>query len=206
MSVTNAWPKEGGGVGESGVEERTDMSAVRPSYDWGVLVALVLAVMAIVCMPRAYAPEHPSEHPTEHPTARPAEHPAEHPKPRVKGVLTKEALAEAITHYVTKDAKLKGGYFLVYDAEQKEALVLTLDKVHKERLAHIGGGVYFACADFKAAHGRLYDLDIFMKQTDTGLKVTQILVHKQDGRIRYTWYEEGGIWGRRAADEGSGTR
>jgi hypothetical protein len=167
---------------------------------WGLLGLAALA--AFVLGSTLYAPDPATEHPTEHPTAKPAEHPAAAQPAK----LTTEALAEAIADYVSKDAELKGGYFLVYDALQKKPLALTLDKVHKEQLAHIGEGVYFACADFKATDGHLYDLDIFMKQTDAGLKVTQVLVHKQDGQPRYTWYEEGGIWKRKVAEEGSAAK
>ena len=56
------------------------------------------------------AGEHPSEHPQEHA--------AEHPETKSVG-MTKEALAQAISGYVQKETKLKGGYFLVYDRAAK---------------------------------------------------------------------------------------
>jgi len=36
-----------------------------------------------------------------------------------------------------------------------------------------------------------------MKETDSGLEVTQQTLHKVDGEPRYTWYEEEGIWKRK---------
>lgn len=156
--------------------------------------------------------EHPEghEHPAEKAPAK--EHPAgekketEHPDKEAKGeehptkkapakAVTKEELAEAIEEYVTKDAELKGGYFLVYDQEAGETLALKLDLVHKARLSRISADVYFACADFKTPKGKTYDLDVFMKgTTKNNLKVTEVAVHKEEGKARYTWHEEGGIW------------
>jgi hypothetical protein len=139
----------------------------------GVLLAGAIAATG------AIAQEHPREHPTGRKTVR----------------LTKETLAQAIERYVDQESRLKGGYFLVYDAEAKAPLVLKLKLVHKERLATIGEGVYFACADFTTPEGKVYDLDIFMKGSDPDhLTVTQITVHKEEGKPRYTWYEEDGVW------------
>ncbi len=123
------------------------------------------------------------------------EHPSEHPTGKKEVALSKEDLAEAITAYVKKEAAKTGGYYQVYDKEAKKTLSLTLDRVHKERLATIGNNTYFVCADFKTPEGKLYDLDFFMKGTaKDNLEVTEITVHKEDGKPRYTWYEEGGIW------------
>jgi hypothetical protein len=152
-----------------------------------------LGLAAIVCLVGAgfaFAQEHP-EHPKEHQ----AEHPKEHPSSDEHSVVTKEELALAIEAYVQNDATLKGGYFLVYDVEANKTLALTLDKVHKTRLSRIADDVYFACADFKTPQGKIYDLDIFMQGPNKEhLAVNQVTVHKEDGKERYTWYEEGGKW------------
>jgi hypothetical protein len=147
--------------------------------------------------PGEHRTEHSREHPKEHPEG-PKEHPAEHPNKRVK--VTKAILATEITEYVRMDSELKGGYFLVYDKKQKKPLALTLDKVHKERLATIGKGVYFACADFKATDGTMYDVDIFMKGKPGNMTVTDVMIHKQAGKPRFTWYEENGVWKRKPVD------
>ena len=133
----------------------------------------------------AFAQEHPTEHPSEHPS----EHPTSD-----KSDVTKETLAMAITDYVNNDAELKGGFFMVYDKEQGKALALKLDKVHKERLATLGHGVYFACADFNATDGNVYDLDVFMKDSEQGMEVSDISVHKSNGEARYGWVEKNGVW------------
>ena len=124
----------------------------------------------------------------EHP-----EHP-EHPTTKKEPQLTVEALAISIENYIQNDVNIKGGFF-VYDKDKKELLTLTLTKIHKERLSNIGGETYFACADFSASNGNIYDLDIFMtgKSIDN-LVVTEINVHKENGKARYLWRNQRGIW------------
>lgn len=122
------------------------------------------------------------------------EHP-EHPMNDVpKAKLTLEQLAQSINDYVIHDTALKGGYFLVYDQVAKKPLALTLDHVHKDRLSALGDEVYFACADFKSQDGKLIDVDVFMKNGDSGLVPTEVHIHKVDGKPRYTWKQEGDIW------------
>lgn len=146
---------------------------------------LAMAAALILLPPGAFAAEHPSEHPSEHPQTK-------------SSGLTKEALGKAIKDYVGKEAKLKGGYFLVYDQVSQKPLVLTLDRVHDDRLSKVSDGVYFACADFKTPENQIFDLDIFMKQAETGLEVSEISVHKENGKARYGWVEKDGVWSKKA--------
>jgi len=130
----------------------------------------------------------------EHPSA--VEHPAQKPAEMTKSAgVTKEDLATAIEGYVKMETELKGGYFLVYDKLAEKPLMLTLQRVHQERLARVGPDKYFACADFATPEGKVYDLDIFMKGPDKDhLTVTKVTIHKEEGKERYTWHEEGGVW------------
>jgi len=123
----------------------------------------------------------------EHP-----EHPMEHPSESAK--VDTEAIATAITDYVATDAKLKGEYFLIYDPVSKSPLLLTLTKVHKDRLSKVGEDLYFACSDFKEKEGKVFDLVFFLRPEHGELKVTEIMIHKVEGKPRYEWYEEKGVW------------
>ena len=115
-----------------------------------------------------------------------------------KIAITKDALADAIEGYVMEQAELGDGYFIVTDDITGEELKLTLDKVHRKRLARIGPDEYFACADFMATDGRVFDLDVFMKGTDKdNLEFSQFMVHKVEDKERYTWFEEEGVWKRK---------
>ena len=126
---------------------------------------------------------------SEHP-----EHPSEHPTTKKEPKLTMADLALSIENYIQHDINLKGGFF-VYDKNNKAILDLTLLKIHKERLSNIGGDTYFACADFQASNGKVYDLDIFMNGESAGnMNVIEISVHKENGVERYGWRENDGLW------------
>ena len=135
----------------------------------------------------------------EHPTTKKAEHPTTTITPQiVQGKkITLQNLARAIEGFVEADIILRGA-FLVIDPKTDTVLKLKLEKVHKERLSHVGEDIYFACADFNADNGKVYDLDIFLQGTNTdNLTVTEISVHKEDGIARYGWQEQDGIWSKK---------
>ncbi|MGH7821194.1 MAG: hypothetical protein ACREQ9_15620 [Candidatus Binatia bacterium] len=165
-----------------------------------------------------FRPDHPrgggsAEHPRaagqghEHPEgAAPGhEHPEATGKERSSRPVSTDELAKAIEEYVRRDARLKGGGFVVYDPETSRPLALELARVHRDRLARLDDGRYFACADFRTAKGEKYDLDFFMKPSPSRLEVTEITIHKVEGRPRYDWVEEGGAWKRRRAGSGAGS-
>ncbi len=133
------------------------------------------------------------EHPKEHPKG--GEHP-EHPKDdKAQSPMTMEELAQGIEAYIDQDSELKGGYFLVYDKVDKKPLLLTLVKIHEDKLASLGNGVYFACTDLENTDGVVYDLDFFMVRDDEGdVEETEVSVHKKAGVARYGWKEEKGVW------------
>jgi len=160
-----------------------------------VFTGLVLAGLAL-SLRVALAQEHPGQPRVREP-AKKDERPT---KPEAQPV-TLDELARAIQSYAQEDTRLKGGYFLVYDARDKKPLVLTFDKVHKDKLAEVEKGAYFACVDFKSSDGVTYDLDLFMKQAEHGLKCNEIDVHKVAGKPRYEWYQDkkDSLWKRRPA-------
>lgn len=120
------------------------------------------------------------------------EHPTEHPKK--EAALSPEDLAKKIEKYVQNESKTSGGYFLFYDEKTETELKLTLEKVHKERLSKIDDGLYFACSDFIGSDRKIYDLDFFINETESDLEVIQQSLNKVDGKARYSWYEEEGLW------------
>jgi hypothetical protein len=130
------------------------------------------------------------------------EHPkqAEHPTDKKQAGLTKAELAGAIKTWVEKEAALKDGWLEVEDPVQQKTLQLKLEKVHENRLSQVRPNVYFACADFVAKDGTKYDIDVFMEgKTKDDLKETKVSVHKVNGKERYSWYEENGVWKKKPA-------
>lgn len=149
---------------------------------------ILLAIFSLLALATfGAAQEHP-DHP-EHPE-----------KAEAAFKVDVDAMETAITKFVESDARLKGGFFMVFDQKSKKPLTLTLSKVHKERLSQVGENLYFACCDFKETAGAVYDLDFFMQNIDDELVVTEVLVHKKDGSPRYTWFEEDGLWQTKQVD------
>jgi hypothetical protein len=128
------------------------------------------------------------------------EHP-EHPKAGKKEAagISKTDLAAAIRAWVDNGAASNGGWLKVDDPVQGKTLQLKLEKVHEERLAQVKPNEYFACADFVEKDGTKYDVDVFMQgKTKDDLKETEVSVHKVNGKERYTWFEENGLWKKKA--------
>jgi hypothetical protein len=46
----------------------------------------------------------------------------------------------------------------------------------------------------KAADGKIYDIDFFMRVQPGKLTVTETSVHKISGKPLYNWKEEKGVW------------
>jgi hypothetical protein len=130
------------------------------------------------------------------------EHPSEHPSKEGAAELTKDELADAIEVYIEDTSAKQEGKFTAFDPKTGTTLELTLDKVHRERLSKVGDDLYFACADFKTPQGKVYDLDVFMKgSSKDDLTFTEFTIHKEEGKERYTWYEEEGVWLRKGLEE-----
>lgn len=111
--------------------------------------------------------------------------------------VSKEAVGSAVKDWVAKDSKLKGGFFMVWDAETKKPLVLTLEKVHDEKLCTLEDSAWFTCAEFKDADGGSYCLDIVLRgENPKNLAASEVSVHKADGKERYQWKEDGGTFKR----------
>ncbi|MEF8788172.1 MAG: hypothetical protein V5A84_03800 [Planctomycetota bacterium] len=211
---------------------------MKAATGWHMTIGAVL-LSAVIAIGVSCSAEHPSsEHPqgTEHPQSQEhpeghehseehpegthqSEHPEseashEHPEQAAKRKpVTKERMANAIEDYVREDMKLKGNYFMFFDAKENRVLTLKLDHVHRERVAQTADNRYFVCADFRhvkpgkmedefrSKSGKVFDLDFWMKRGKDGeLKVTEITLHKEAGEPRYTWYEEDGVWKRRKAN------
>lgn len=128
------------------------------------------------------------------------EHP-EHPEKSGSGI-TKDDLADAVESYIEHESDDNNGIFIVVDDVTGEKLELVLDRVHRERVSKVGENKYFACADFTTADGVVYDLDVFMEGPEADeLEFDEFTVHKVDGKERYIWAEEEGIWVKKPVTE-----
>jgi transglutaminase-like putative cysteine protease len=99
-----------------------------------------------------------------------------------------EDIAVGIEKHIAEQTKAGGGSFKIQ--HNSKELSLTLVRVHLEYLAHLGGGVSFACVDLVGADGPVYDVDFFMKGPAGDLTVTETTVHKVNGQPLYTWEQK----------------
>lgn len=93
-----------------------------------------------------------------------------------------ESVRQAITDYIQRDIKLKGGFFL-YDSGLERVVGMKFDHVH-EGVTRTAKGQFFACVDMRRVNGALYDLDVYMEQSEQGLKPAKLVIHKVDGEKR----------------------
>ncbi len=169
--------------------------------------ALTLGLGLALSIPGAVSAEHP-EHPTEKP-AKAAEHPehpskpakAEHPehpaRPAAKAKPVQlNDVARSAAAWAKAEQKKAGGRLKVRDDQQGKDLNLKFVKIHKERLSKTAPDTYFVCADFKDQDGQVYDMDIFMKGSDPKnlAAASDLKLHKQNGKARYSWSEKDGVW------------
>jgi len=136
---------------------------------------VILLVSAVFAMGLAVAQEHP-EHPTD--------------KKAAKKGYTVDDMDKAIRAEIA--AKAVNGVYQLKDGDK--TWDLTLDKVHRERLARVDENTYFACTDFKSADNHTVDVDFFMKDNGEKLVMTDATLHKVDGQPRYNWQEKDGYW------------
>jgi len=156
--------------------------------------------VAVALASSALAGEHPKEHPTgaEHPTPKAAakehpegkEHPAGHEHPVGSKHWTKQMTQEytkAVEDFVARSPK----GFKVYDDKLGKEWTLKLVGVHKKRVVHLGENRFFACADFKSSDSKdKLDLDFYASKDGGAWKVEPAIIHKVNGKARYTYNDK----------------
>ena len=175
------------------------------------LLKAALAVLTIATAGRLFAQEHPKgkdEHPKGGATTTTASEHPEHPeggeaKSGESGAkkFSIDELESAITRDVAVKEKAGGGYLSLNDKVTQKTWLLKLDHVHRERLSQLDPHTYFACSDFKSKDGQLVDVDFFEKEKDGKLEMSDMTIHKVDGKPRYGWEEKSGFWERVPASQ-----
>lgn len=176
------------------------------------VLCCVYLFFALILYPQAYAGgEHPKgeEHPQtteekEHPEGK--EHPQgkEHPKqpssehPKKEGETTEEpqsfnksAVEATVTTYVNSQ---NGKTVTLQDNQTHTTRTLTLTRIHSGKIARLGSKTAFVCADFKDTNGETVDLDFFLTNNGGTYEVNKIDIHKVQGKERYTYVEQKGMW------------
>lgn len=77
--------------------------------------------------------------------------------------------------------------FVFHDAEEDRDWRLTLSNVRQESLTAYGGSSRYACVEFRERDsGRSLDLDFYVEEKDGRCSVSQIVLHRIDGKSRVT--------------------
>ena len=120
--------------------------------------------------------------------------------------LSSPEIRSAMARIVERDQALHGGYFLFWDARTSHAWRLKLQSVH-DRVAFIDSPVarrmlsengivprtraeelvYFACNNFVSAEGMPVDVDVWMARSGDKLSPIKFMIHKVNGKPRYTF-------------------
>lgn len=90
-----------------------------------------------------------------------------------------------IRAWIERETARGDGYFHFQDGDQ--ALRLKLVRVHTEYLANLGPGRYFACVDLADVSGDVFDVDFFLEGTPGAMEVTELSLHKLNGKPFYSW-------------------
>lgn len=166
-----------------------------------IILALPLS-LALTSAAALRAGEHPREHPAaavheqhkEHPAAK-KEHPAGHEHPAGSKAWNKQMhkeFNEAVEHHVEHESAASGA-FKIKDNKLGKEWALKLVGVHKKRIVGLGGNSFFACADFKTVEKGSkdkLDLDFYATKGPEGWKIDRTLIHKVNGKPRYTYNEK----------------
>lgn len=120
------------------------------------------------------------------------EHP-EHPNAEKK--VSIDALEKSIKDKIADKTKQDGGTFKLHDEVLNKTWELDLVRVHRDKLARLEDGRYFACVDMKAHGGNdVVNVDFFLKEQDGELVFSDMTVHKVNGAPRYGWEKKGDSW------------
>lgn len=82
---------------------------------------------------------------------------------------------------ITASIQSQGDSLTVTDPASGQPIALGFDHVH-ESVAETPGGRHVACVDFRAADGRVFDLDYYVGRRDGNPEVQDHIVHKVEGR------------------------
>lgn len=105
-----------------------------------------------------------------------------------KSVVSIEEVEAGIRNYIDEKTQKGEGYFSINNDSTE--LNLRLVRVHTEYLSVLGPNRYFACVDLADTTGAVYDVDFFLSGEPSEMDVTEMTVHKLNGKPYYTWQQK----------------
>ncbi len=112
--------------------------------------------------------------------------------------LASDDIAAAVNMYVNAAAGNDGEYFVVFDENKHKEVRLKPGTGDCKMVGKVADNMYFACAEFLSADGDTYDLDIFVTgKNKNDLMFAELMIHSVNGRKRFEWYTDDGLWKRK---------
>lgn len=94
-------------------------------------------------------------------------------------------IEEGIRDCISRRAEQNSGFFpLPIDSG---TMNLKLVRVHTEYLSNLGPDSHFACVDLADEKGDVYDVDFFLTGKPGNMQVTEMTLHKENGKPFYNW-------------------
>ncbi|MFN3998472.1 transglutaminase-like domain-containing protein [Algoriphagus sp.] len=94
-------------------------------------------------------------------------------------------IESCIKEFIAVKTAENDGVFPVKD--ENHDLKMKLIRVHTEYLSNLGPKRHFACVDLVDDSGEVYDVDFFMEGEPGAMTVTEMTVHKLNGKPFYSW-------------------
>lgn len=92
-----------------------------------------------------------------------------------------ESAADGVKAAITAAIQSQGDSITVTDPSTGQPVTLAFDHVH-ESVDATAGGRRVACVDFRAADGRVFDVDYYVGRRDGQLGVEDVVLHEVGGK------------------------
>lgn len=106
------------------------------------------------------------------------------------------SLEAAVPDFVASRLDLEDGTYHQWDEEEDGTWELSFQRVLPKTLRNLGGGRWSVCAEFLQAAAEEgegdvpLDLDFIAKKGPKGWSFEEVLIHRVDGRARFTYDEQ----------------
>jgi len=90
-----------------------------------------------------------------------------------------------IRDYISRETEQNSGFFPL--PNDSSTMKLKLVRVHTEYLSNLGPDSHFACVDLADEKGDVYDVDFFLTGKPGNMHVTEMTLHKENGKPFYNW-------------------
>ena len=101
--------------------------------------------------------------------------------------VASEDIKSLLKAYIAEQVQNDKGVFRIHDSQVQEALELNFVKL-RDPVREVVGKGHVICADFSSRDGgSIYDIDFWVDHDRGAPRVTEAVIHKKDGIVRYNY-------------------